>query len=210
MIRLFPEKEVGGLQGWYWIETDSGAWDGPKDDWESSHLSNINKYCKNFRTVVQAGGNLGMYPKLLSRLFTKVYTFEPDSLNFLCLSLNCQEENIIKFQSALGSKRDVCIMDRITMANVGMHRVNPTTNKNLAAVPVMELDKFEFTDVDLLMLDLELYEIHALKGAVKLLEENSPVVFTENPSQEIIDFLKERGYELVAQSKMDGIFVKSS
>ena len=202
-IKFFPEKNVDGIVGWNWIESDTGAWDGPKRDWETSHKPNIEKYCLNFRTAIQAGGNQGMYPKLLSTMFHTVYTFEPDPLNFRTLVSNCTDDNIIKMQAALGSNNDFCVVNRCTMQNTGMHTVS--TNQD-GIVPVMQIDQFDFKNVDLIMLDLEGYEFNALVGAAKTIRLHKPVIFAERPTQEIVDLLAKWNYIQIAQSEMDGVF----
>lgn len=209
-IHYDPSKSVGGINGWYWVTTDSGAWFGPKDDWEQSHLPLIRHYIRNPHntTVVQAGGNLGMYPKLLSKLFAKVYTFEPDPLNFFCLNQNCVEENIVKMQAALGAEYGkTCVMNRLTMSNVGMHKVVDNYDQNLAIIPMIRLDTFEFKNVSLLMLDLEGYEYNALSGAYQLIQDNRPIIFLERPDQRTVDLLVNlHDYRQVAESKMDVVF----
>ena len=41
MIEFYPNKVVDNVSGWYWISSDHGAWELPKNDWESSHKSKI-------------------------------------------------------------------------------------------------------------------------------------------------------------------------
>ena len=68
------------------------------------------------RDVVCAGGNQGLYPRLLSEIFENVYTFEPDPLSFHCLAANCQKSNIVKIQAALGRERGLVQMQCMSPA----------------------------------------------------------------------------------------------
>lgn len=205
MIKFYEDKEVGGIRGWNWIETDTGAWDGPKMDWEYHHLPNIHKFVKQFRTVIQAGGNQGMYPRLLSRLFTNVYTFEPDPLNFKTLVTNCDYDNVVKIQAALGNEPGYCNINRLTMANVGMHTVSIDKQ---ALTPVLTIDSTIIrSDVDLVMLDLEGFEPHAISGMKNVLKHNKPVIFLERPSTDLTNYMKLLGYSPIENSAMDVIFV---
>ncbi len=206
-IQYYEDKEAGGIRGWHWINTDSGAWDGPKDDWETSHKANIiqtlQQAGKQFNTVIQAGGNQGMYPKLLSKMFRTVYTFEPDHLNFYSLSKNCVEENIIKLQTAVGDVMGSFIsMNRHTMHNTGMHTVSAG-----GTIPLIALDALNIPDVDLIMLDLEGYEINAIRGAYLTIAKYRPIIFAERPSEEVISLLYSHGYSYTGMSKMDGVFI---
>lgn len=205
-IRYYEDKEVSKVKGWYWIESDTGAWVGPKNDWENHHYHNILKYCSKFRTVIQAGGNQGMYPRLLSRIFRQVYTFEPDPLNFKTLVQNCDQDNIIKFQAALGSSQSRCLMNRLTMSNVGMHQVNESKD---GIIPVVRCSDIILSDeVDLIMLDLEGYEFQALNGMIKFyVSESRPVIFIERATDAVKQLLGAAGYSHVDTSAMDDIFV---
>lgn len=207
MIKYYPTKSVADIVGWNWIETDTGAWDGPKSDWEHYHAPNILKYVKNFRVAIQAGGNQGMYPRLLSRLFQHVYTFEPDPLNFKTLVLNVDQDNITPFQAALGSQSGMCTVNRNSMTNVGMHTISETRDPK---VPVLALDTAmpAVCGVDLIMLDLEGYELKALLGMVEIIRQWRPAVFVERPTAEVNQFFTNLGigYTMVTMSSMDGVF----
>ena len=102
------DEYVSGVGPWVWARDDVHGWIGPKMDWEVHHSQNIARYCSTRlgpRSVaVQAGGCMGMYPRLLSDMFNAVYTFEPDPLNFHCLVANCQRDNIVKMNAALGER----------------------------------------------------------------------------------------------------------
>jgi len=56
-------------------------------DW-IEHNEVLDKYSVHNGSVLIAGGNAGLYPFLHSLRFKKVYTFEPELLNFLCLVEN--------------------------------------------------------------------------------------------------------------------------
>ena len=204
-IKYYPSKSCGGIVGWNWIDSDTGAWDGPCTDWENHHAPSIIKYVKNYRVAIQAGGNQGMYPRLLSRLFQHVYTFEPDPLNFKTLVLNIDQDNITPFQAALGSHSGMCTINRVSMTNVGMHTINEVSEPK---VPILGLDSvLHLKHCDLIMLDLEGYELNALKGMLRIIEMHKPVIFVERPSADVHTLLANFGYIYAGPSSMDGVFV---
>ena len=207
-IQYYPDKQVDNIQGWHWIATDSGAWDGPKQDWEESHrhhiISTQESTGKQFRTVVQAGGNQGMYPRLLSQMFETVYTFEPDTLNFATLVLNTPVDNVVKMQCGLGGRMGTCTVYQHTMQNTGMHTVVEG-----GRVPLIPLDVLQLSNVDLIMLDLEGYEFEAIQGALNTIRTWMPVIFAERPTEQLVVFLQNQGYTCLGLSKMDGVFVPS-
>lgn len=208
LVEYYPDKQVGGIRGWYWIKTDSGAWDGPAKDWENHHLAKIQTLVKNKGTAIQAGGNLGMYPRLLSHLFKRVYTFEPDPLNFYTLDMNTySHENIVKFQAAVGYEKGMCVVNRLTMSNVGMHKIETAVDQKLAMIPIVRIDDFNIDDVGLIMLDTEGYEYQALLGATNTIERCRPVIFAERPTEQLHALMKLLRYQPMGLSAMDGVYI---
>lgn len=198
-------EAVDNVSGpWLWIEADSGAWDGPKLDWENHHKFKYTKYLKGRNTVFCAGGNMGMYPKLLSKIFTNVYTFEPDPYNFHCLVNNCQDESIFKINAVLGSSHKMVAIERPGLFdNAGMHRV---VHMPQATVPCLMIDDFEPEHLDFLQLDIEGYESEALLGGLRLIEKFKPVISCENGNPTIETLLAPCGYQKVDHSVSDSIY----
>jgi FkbM family methyltransferase len=201
----FRDQTVDGIGPWYWLAYDTGAWDGPKTDWENSHKHKWLQHVKEWRIVVQAGGCQGMYPRLLSDHFQDVFSFEPDRLNFYVANLNCQKDNIHLFNGALGHNTGTWtgVMQR-DPSNVGMHQTGGE-----GCCPIFTIDSFQFPYLGLLALDIEGYEIHALRGAYETIKRCNPVITTECPSGEVIHLLTELGYSAVDQSISDTVWVSN-
>lgn len=197
-------EDIDGNPEWYWVREDTGAWFGPLDDWRTSHRAAYLDNTPGRAVAVQAGGNCGMYPRLLSDHFQLVYTFEPDPLNFLCLTLNCQKDNIIKMQAALGDEHKMIVVNRAPIENVGMHQV--TDGAGYGFIPQLRIDDLVLPACDLIQLDVELYEIFALRGALETINKFKPTIVVENNNEEIGDLLIPIGYQSVAVSKMDTVW----
>jgi FkbM family methyltransferase len=199
------DEDVDGISEWLWVKEDNGAWDGPKEDWLHSHKQTYLNHVKHFDVVVCAGGNCGLYARLFSQMFKWVYTFEPDPLNFHCLVNNCQLDNVVKFQCALGQTNKMVAIQRSTMSNVGMHTV---VDHDEAMVAMQKLDNFDFPRLDLIQLDVEGHEIHVLQGAVETIKRLKPVITAERgDSREIRDLMQSLGYENKGHTKADTIWV---
>jgi FkbM family methyltransferase len=159
--------------------------------------------------MIQAGGNSGLYPMLLTEFFATIVTFEPNSKNFHCLVNNCQSPNVIKFNCALGSKNGKIKSVEINDSNFGMSKVEEVSDASY--IPMVTIDGFGFTDVGVIFLDVESYELEVLKGSVKTLEDSKPVVIVESYDdiENITEFLKEKGYSLYKKigSNADYVFV---
>lgn len=129
---------------------------------------------------VQAGGNLGIFSKYLAREFSTVYTFEPDPELFAALMFNAPERNIVKLQAAVGFERAPVRMECRRRDNTGRavhegltHVAGPGT------LPCIRIDDLALPACDLIYLDVEGWEYHALRGAVGTLKRCRPVVGVE-------------------------------
>lgn len=185
-----------------WIKTDTGAFDGPYSDWRNSHYSKYIQFCKKFDVVLCAGGNQGMYPRFFASMFKTVYTFEPDPLSFHCLVNNCQDDNVIKIQAALGSSHQMISVHRDpTMTNVGTHTVSIG-----GYIPQLMVDDFGLHDLDLIQLDVEGYEYEILRGAMITIQKFKPLISVEKSNSSIEQLLVPFGYKQVATSFADTIY----
>ncbi len=213
--KTFNKNPVEDLQDWLWPLLDHGSWgaenDGPLGDWLNNHQHKWFNHIKRFGTAVQAGGNMGMYPRLLAERFERVYTFEPHPLSFHCLVQNCQTENIVKINGALGPEASF-IENMFTIQgadNMGMNTVSKSeTGRNI--IPLFALDSFNLPHCDLIALDIEGFEYNALCGMMRTIIEHRPVLIIENGRSEVIvDFLQKIDYSPVDQSVSDTIFTSN-
>ncbi|AGR47641.2 putative methyltransferase [Sinorhizobium phage phiM12] len=203
---IFKPENVDGFDGFYWDKDDFGAWWGPLNDWDVSHRDFVESI-KNRRTVIQAGGNLGLYVCFLSKRFENVITFEPDPDNFAILVKNVEYhglKNVIAINSALGEETRSAKMRKGPRENVGMHQIDESGDIPVEMIALNDLTTV--ANLDFLWLDIEQYELPALRGAAKLLEQHKPVVMVENANNAIALFLYGLGYRESRTSKMDTIF----
>lgn len=152
--------------------------------------------CRTRRAVVQAGGNIGLWPRRYARDFERVYTFEPEPASRAVLVQNVAHlPEVIVRPEALGSEPGVC---GIKPRSLGSHTVVEGD-----AVAVIALDSLGLTDVDLLQLDIEGYEVRALRGALDTIRRSRPVIqvemrgFTEkygDSDAALVALLKAEGY----------------
>jgi len=155
----------------WWPKSDKRCWQYMLDhpDVPEKVAQYVKK--KNRKTIIQAGGNAGFYPKQYASLFETVYTFEPDWLNFYCLNLNVPYENVIKIQSCLGNKHELVSL-KIKEVNRG---------KNFVAgegkYPIYMIDNLNLNDCSAIQLDIEGYEYYALLGGEKTILKYKPELF---------------------------------
>lgn len=202
--------------GWDWNRF-KGTPEGLK--WNYRDLSTLDAVMKmtlGRTAVVQAGGNLGIFPKRLAQEFKAVYTFEPDSKCFEKLMANAPEHNIVKFQAALGC-------DRVLVSTSGTRRDNkPVRHEGITHVagdgiiPTIAIDDLGLQVCDLIYLDLEGYELFALRGGKETIARCRPVVVSEiNKCIGFVGFTEDdvrrcildQGYRFVKKMHSDEIFV---
>ena len=157
------------------------------------------QHCEQRRTAVQAGGNIGLWPRRLAAAFTRVITFEPDDVSRECLSLNVPG-NVEVVPAALGAIAGRC---DISHKSLGSHKV--TTGERVNVIP---LDSYDLTDLDFLQLDIEGYELQALLGSLKTIERCKPLIQVElrgltahygNSDDDVLNCLRSMNYQLVSR-----------
>lgn len=157
-----------------------GTWwpDDVGEKWQHAlrHLRSIEwaiARCPRKRTAVQAGGNIGLWPRRLADVFARVITFEPDATSCACLLLNTADvAGRVDVQSAaLGAEPGRCAVQH---RSLGSHQIVEGDE-----VRVTTIDSLGLTDLDFLQLDIEGYEWHALKGATETLARCRPLIQVE-------------------------------
>lgn len=165
---------------------------------------------------VQAGGNLGVWPRRLAEDFATVYTFEPAADLFSALCQNAPQPNIVKFQAAVGDRAGLVGLSRHRRDGKSTNHAGITHVAGGGTVPILPIDVLELPVCHLVYLDVEGYELHALRGAVETLRRCQPVVAVEiNQSIEFVGhtgadvraFMDASGYREALQARSDVVFV---
>ena len=201
------------VEGWYWPGKDKLCW--PWLAQEHDMPEKISKHCNLKRTVIEAGGNAGFYVKKYAEIFENVITFEPDHLNFKCLTLNTRDyDNITRIQTCIGQQNDFVSL-KTTNKNIGSYHIDVSEN-SVRNIPMLTIDNLNCNDCDLIHLDIEGWEFPALKGAVKTIQRCKPIIVVEWLSHgekfgfyqnDIESFLKELGYTSLGMIYHDNVFV---
>lgn len=218
----YKHENVDGHSPWLVQKRtiEENTFDVVKRDWMNMFKDIIQKTVPEKNVVVQAGGWQGMYPRLLSDMFKRVYTFEPDPINFHCLVNNCQQSNILKYQAALGSE---CKIDTFEVVNGGKyatgqgrikHEGSFNENFELEEIPVQTLtiDSLGLQDCSLIMSDTEGWGLELLRGASDTIRKFSPTIILEKyhlieVTKKEAQFLSNFGYSCIHESANDLVFV---
>jgi len=160
------------------------------------------------KCAVQAGGSYGVWPNMLADEFNLVYTFEPDWVSFYYLSLNCPFENVFKMQCALSDHNKTLKLKRNSFTS---HQIS-----DIGYIPGITLDSLKLLACDVLLLDIEGYELPALKGAKWTIREFNPLILLEWREEnfeyyqikgdDIQKFLDTEEYEFIIEIDKDRIY----
>ena len=128
--------------------------------------------------VVDAGANIGIYSQFLSHRVGPsgvVHSFEPAPKNFMRLhSATRKLPNVHVCQAAVGERSAKTMLYLSDKLNVD-HRAYPTEGnaRRVLQIEMVALDDYfkPGERVDLIKIDIQGYELHALQGAKRILEE---------------------------------------
>lgn len=194
----------------YWLRKDNGAWGsyepeienyfhhGPMWDLLSSYKQWF-RHVNKFGTVIQAGGNCGMYASFYSKFFNKVISFEANPHTFHALEKNLENTTSECYNYALNDRNVKVKLNIGHVRNTGSHHItNNKLGQFVLEVDSMKIDDLNLSELDLIHLDLENYERHAIRGARDTIEKFKPIIISEMDVFEELASIG-NGYELYGQ-----------
>ena len=165
-------------------------------------------------TIVEVGANQGIYTLFLSRLAApaKVFAFEPEPLLYEQLAENvCNNAitNVVCKQLAIANDNNACIL-RPGSLNSGDNRIVADVRARSEDILVKATtldDLFPNERIDLIKIDIQGFELHALEGAREVLQRTKEIIlFLEfwpygldqsgSSASRLLAFLAETGFRL--------------
>lgn len=151
---------------------------------------------------MDGGAHRGIWTRELARHFSRVVAFEP-------LPELAESHSGEIYIAALGEKRGRCSIQSGSENDGQGHVVEGED------FPVIALDEYRF-EVDFLKLDVEGFELPALKGAAETIERCHPAIMVEQnglserygyTDADLESWLTDRGYYRVARWNKDSLFL---
>lgn len=212
----FHREIVQHESGW-WLPAQTG---GSFAKWLASAEAHIEAACKYTRgntCAVQAGGHVGIWASLLAKRFALVETFEPDDVNWECLKKNTKLLiGVTAHKEALGEREGGGRWYR-SLSNTGKHRLDPLAKGvKRGEVEITSIDWQAPVACDLICLDIEGYELAALRGAENTVACFRPVILTEDlphapwyglPLDGVQTWMRRHGYREAQRIDDDVIWV---
>ena len=201
----------------FWVPSD----DVHLQDWKQNNnftqskcldkfLTFIEKNALKFNHVLDIGAWVGTWTMKINPFCGRVIAFEPDPLHYECLVKNVPEE-VETHQLAVGNDKKMISLseDNFTQAK----RVVGEGN-----IPMVTIDSLNFTDVDLIKIDVEGYEMEVLKGADKTLQNVKYLMIELNNNSkkygssnlEIEKYLRKKGFRTMIKAWPDVVWHKKS
>jgi FkbM family methyltransferase len=144
--------------------------------------------------VFDIGANVGWYSMLLGRMApagVNIYSFEPDPLNFELFDHNIrlnQMHQVTAVQKALSTEDGVQQLNRFDSNNLGRHSLLNLQDGDSVEVQTTTLDNF-WESMQLgsrtprfIKIDIEGYELMALRGAEKILQRCPEILSEYSPN----------------------------
>jgi FkbM family methyltransferase len=177
---------------------------------ETELLEIVKPYLNGNEVVVQAGGNCGMQVRKFAEYFNFVYTFEPDPVNFHCLCNNLSYSNVIKMQCCLGDSHKLVSLSSFEGVTGGFY-----VNQAAGYIPTLMVDDLNLSHCNFIQLDVEGYQMHALRGAINTIQRFKPVISIEfdwvdryeYTYNDLVNFFNNINYRKVASYTSDRIYV---
>jgi FkbM family methyltransferase len=138
------------------------------------------------RTFIDVGSHIGFYSMGLAPGFDRVIAFEPSRFQYGWLRRNAAlnaYDHVLCEHVALGDTPGSATLNVLSYEG-GLNTLSPEVASFMTVldqytVPVEVLDDRGLTDVDLLKIDVEGFEIPVLRGAARTIAASRPVILIE-------------------------------
>ena len=165
----------------------------------------VNSLVKKRNRFLDIGSNVGIYTYFFSNKFSHIDSFEPlTEITARIKELN--RENIEIHNIALSNcESNLTFYIPIIVGKSATSRASLETQEapfEERRVEVRTLDSFDFTDVDLIKIDVEGHEYSVLEGSLLTLQRCKPILLLEieqrhisRPIEEVFGLVLRQGYD---------------
>ena len=175
-----------------------GEWSGDECDMLRSLANGV---------CLDVGANIGFMSMAMASV-CNVVAFEPQPALFELLVENTRDKNVRCYNTAIGNSTQIVHMPKLRYnerGNYGSVGLVPGGFGTIQ-VPMTTIDSYGFENVGLIKLDVEGYELEALKGAVETIKRDRPILYVEddrdNKRDALRSFISSLGYAIEEHKPM--------
>lgn len=131
---------------------------------------------RGWRHAVDIGANCGIWTRVMARCFERVTCFEPNPECHEAFWANNNEPTIKLHPVGLGNRDCETRLNLVSDKSTAFSRVDENGEIEIS---IRTLDSFELAEVDFIKIDVEGFEHNVIKGGIKTIVENRPVMIVE-------------------------------
>ena len=159
----------------FWVPSNDvhiEQWKAGKPFTQNKCLNQFVTYCesqnKKFKRVLDIGAWCGTWSIAMEKYIRNIDAFEPNKTHFACL-----EKNVARYSDRIKANR-IAIGDKDGLISLTDETATQNTRikNDQGEIPMHTVDHFDYSDVELIKIDVEGYEMRVLEGAHKTLTFN--------------------------------------
>jgi FkbM family methyltransferase len=152
-----------------------------KNRQDAFEIELLKKYIKPGDVVLDIGANIGYYAQILSELVGEkgqIHCFEPDASNFKHLQKSVGHlKNIVLNNKAVGPRTEIIKIYTSKELNVDHRTYEPENYDEIMEIPAVSIDDYlKGKKVDFIKMDIQGFEIEAVKGMVNTIKANPKIL----------------------------------
>ena len=160
--------------------------------WHSRSIENLNLVDPNY--VFAFNGDF--LPSFSKSCNGFVYAFEPVLENYIMSKLTIEKnnlENVFLYNAALGEKTETLRINTNLDKDYHIGDASKIDSEGDLCL-ALAIDDFSYSSLMLIQLDIEGFELNALKGAEKTIKKHHPMIAIEDNKGDCKEFLESLGY----------------
>ena len=158
-------------------------------EYHAGMIQYASSLCKQHRIALDVGGCYGLTANQMADTFTEVHSFEPNPDTYKCLVRNAKKNVICHNLGASSTEGKKTLhytrndgTARYARPSNELMMYRRATYKQIDTYTVI-LDRFVGGNVDLIKFDIENHEEYALRGCLKIVARDKPVIIMERKSE---------------------------
>jgi FkbM family methyltransferase len=179
--------------------------------WELNLYKDFKKYYREGSNILDIGAFIGTHVLLLSEIINKngqIYAFDPLYTDIIKKNVkaNHLEKKVNIYEVCVGGENKEVEIDEIQRDQVANY-ANASLVKNVnyaeqikkKKVKMITIDSLQIKNISIIKIDVEGFELEVMKGAIKTIQQERPVIFIEIWNKEKEKFISNPIYKKIIE-----------